>query len=732
MSSSCSVHWRAVLRKRGLATRLFVLAAAAAVFGLSATSALGAPGHGRTWELVTPPDPNGAPVLGVFGRDVAGERVMYATIGPSPGAPAGSLIAFNTAVRGPLGWTAQPLGSPYSVATDVFLPVVPGGADEDLSTSIWTSSLPLLPGAPAAPRLGLYRATADGAMALLGDVGSVVDDVTKNITMVGVSDDGQHVVFQAEDRLLPADDGRVGGSAAYEFAGDELRLVGVDAAGNSLSTCGVAAGSDNRAPNAVSRDGRRIFVTSPATSCEGATPRVYLREDGATTTEISASRCARPDCGEPQAVRFVGATPSGSTAFMVTTQQLTSDDVDSGSDLYRYDVDSGALSRVSAGPAGIAANVAPTSAAHAADDGSKVYFVATGELVPGQGVAGSPNVYLADGDGLRLVATLAPSDSWPNGRVRDGAQEDAQITPDGERMLLVSSAALTADDTDARRDAYLFDADSGEIERLSGTAGVGNGDFDAEVAMAANELVMLAGRRTHGLSVDGRRVFFTTQEGLLPEDVNADLDVYEWADGDLALISSGVGNTEMFYGGASADGSSVFFTTQESLVAADRDAGDSDLYAARLGGGFPEPQPPPAGCSGEDCRTASGVRLSRLVPASVTHVGRGKARGLRLRRFRRSERRRMTATGRMRLVIGSPTAGLVTARALTRIGARRRTVARGGVKSIRPGDVTLRLRLSLDARRRLSRGHVLRIRLVLRHSRLRSPLVVSLKLGPRR
>jgi hypothetical protein len=110
------------------------------------------------------------------------------------------------------------------------------------------------------------------------------------------------------------------------------------------------------------------------------------------------------------------------------------------------------------------------------------------------------------------------------------------------------------------------------------------------------------------MSADGRRVFFESRDALALSDVNLNLDVYQWqaqgkgsctrAGGCVALISAGLAGRSSFVD-ASAEGSDAFFLTDRSLVGAD--PGSFDLYDARIGGGFPEPVPPPL-CVGDACQ----------------------------------------------------------------------------------------------------------------------------------
>jgi hypothetical protein len=83
-----------------------------------------------------------------------------------------------------------------------------------------------------------------------------------------------------------------------------------------------------------------------------------------------------------------------------------------------------------------------------------------------------------------------------------------------------------------------------------------------------------------GASQDGTRVFFRTQEKLAATDTDAFFDIYERAGSTTTELSigpaGGNGTYVSTYRGASADGSHVFFDTNEPLVASDTDAACDD------------------------------------------------------------------------------------------------------------------------------------------------------------
>lgn len=646
------------------------------------------PGHERAWELITPADPVAAIVLRPLAQSPDGASVAYMSIGPLPGAGAGDLAAPNRTTRGPAGWTSEPLGLPYEVEGEGGpLPTFPVAFSRDLATSIWSSRFRLTSDGPE-ERYGLYRREPTGRLTFLVALG------TEEPRFVRIAEDASRVVFSTPEHLLPADASRESGESLYEVEGTELRLVDVDATGALLSACGASVSTES----SVSRLAERIFFTTSGPDCAGP-QRVYMREGGTSTLEISSSQCTRPDCNAQASVSLVGATRTGSSAFLVGSQQLTDEDSDEVADLYRYDAESGELELLS-GTESVSAGVLTERFAWSSD-GSRVYFFARGRLVPGQGAEAETNLYVSDRGELRFLASL------PETKLHASAS--------GENVLLETSTPLDGADTDGRADVYRYDAGSNTFARISSGPLGGNGDFNAVLGSESENSVAAASipLAMHQLSAGGAHAFFVTSERLVPEDTNEFADVYEWSAGNVALVSSGSAGDGAQFAGASGDGRTAFFLTSASLVAADRDGGDHDLYAARIGGGFEE-QVTPGGCG--ECRAATGagtVTLPALASTSPTKAGR---RGrLRVVRIGARAGRNVARKGATSIVVFAPAAGLVRVTA-SDLAARKaeRSAAAGRAGAVRPGRVTVPLSFVPSVRRRLQRGVDVPVRLVLR------------------
>jgi hypothetical protein len=676
-------------------------ASAAAEPGTPVSVPPGVPDQGRSWELVTPAEVVSAVMYNVRALSADGNRVSYMTIGPLPEAPAGAPFpTANMAVREAGGWSDQPVGAPYPLlgAPRIFGLFYPGpqALGPDLETSIWTNYLPLGPG-ESEKEIGLFRQAPDGAFTPLAEVG-------RSGHFIGASEDVQRVFFSSEQHLLPADAGRTEGKSIYEIDGSGVHLVDVDDEGALLSGCGSSVLSDeyeDAIDGAISADGQRVFFTTHP-GCVGPA-EVFLRQSGATT-EISASQCDLSDCGPEADVSFVGATPSGSSAFLVTEEKLTDEDTNSYPDLYRYDVASGKLTLLSSPPGGVGLAVRSTPV-HASTDGSRVYFYAAPQSGPEAGTG--EHLYLADQSGLH---TVGPSQSL------------VQISADGRYALLSTYVALAKSDTDERLDLYRYDAESGTITPVSveGPAG-GNGPFEVRTEptyFAESDPT----QPYRSMSEDGSRIFFSTEERLVPQDHNEALDVYEWADGSLGLISSGEGDRPDVYLGSTPDGRTVLFRTTATLLPSDRDGGEMDFYEARIGGGFPETAAA-EGCGGSCSGTPRG-KADRAVPASA----KARSDAIQVRRLGPAERRQIVASGWITLLAEVPEAGRLSAEARARIGHRVQAVASTEVTAARPGPARLRMRLSQAARERLAAGESLRVSLTLRLAHLPSTRRVKLEL----
>lgn len=609
----------------------------------------------RFYELVSDGDSQGSslPEQRLTVSD-DGERAMFIAVafGEQQGAP--YITNPNIAERSASGWEVKPmapdpdLGGSFegngdaAVTKRLWLGQFPSGANQWMVRNLEGSLTPLSSPLLALERTGQFATGFEGA-----------------------SSDFRTLVFSASNStLLPGEtlvEGQ-GHSNLYELsdaggANPTVEIVNRDGGGSVVGgACGARLGSlasdgagFTARTRAVSADGSVIhFSTRAGTptsgSCGTTFPvRVFKRVDGASTVEVSD--CAKtppvtcPTSGDDY---YWSASADGSRTYFSTARQLTDSDTDSGADLYLYDSSPPAgepnLAQVSAGE--IVAGDHPTIGAGAnvlgvsdvSMDGSRVYFVATGRLTTGA-THGANNLFVYERDAahpdgrIGFVATLAPGagdaflwnrvKKFPEGKpayalpryVGEGA---GRLDGDGHLLVFLSRAALLpAEDQDAVDDLYRYDDDSGQLSCLS-CAGDGPVDvrlYGQQIAGAHADQI----QQERIASEDGSEVVFTTREKLLGEDANSVQDVYLWDSGLLSVISGATGESGVLgagkdgIGGAaiSPDGGSIFFLTRATLLPQDTDNGGYDYYVTRVGGGFPQVEPPidPCNPNPEACKS---------------------------------------------------------------------------------------------------------------------------------
>jgi hypothetical protein len=657
--------------------------------------AAGVPGSGRAWELVTSAEPvaarlalgehGGGPGHLALGISTSGDRIAYKTTGALPDASFGAIVDTNLAERGADGWSNRTI--PYPVPDFVNLTGLligvegPLAFNADLTEAFWVNELeePESKGfftGPLGPPYTMEVAKAPSYYR-------------------GVSADFSHVFFVSEAHFLPADAGRTSGFSLYEYDAGVLQLVDVDNGGNPISACGSSYAD-------ASADGSEVLFTATP-NCSSGSAHLYLRAGG-HTTDVSASQCTLADCGPEAEPAYLGLSPDGAFVFFSSAQRLTDADNEGKPMVYRYDVASGTLSQLFQQPpeAGASSLGDFSHMVRSSVDGSRVYFFARDRLLPGQGSFGDWNLYLADAGGLHIVAA--------------GAGESVFVTPDGRYAVFTSAERLAPGDTDSSVDVYRYDADTGEIALISaGTDGKGNGAFGAKLPETSRV-------------VDGnRRVVFDTAEPLLPQDRNGKEDVYEWSEaGGLALVSGGVPGLPGAFVGVTPDGGTVFFLTTATLLARDRDQGEADIYAARIGGGLPEPpEPGPAGCSGSEC----GESLGGGSPRQLSLPRPDLSHRLELGPIDAAARRQLARTGATTLLVEAPAAGRLN---VVGRGKGKQPLASGSAQAKDAGPLLVALRLQPAARRALARGKrvSMRILLTLGQARLRGPALTLKQGGP--
>lgn len=662
----------------------------------SASSGRGADGD-RNVELVSAIDRNNAFQMTYAKLSDDGERVLYRIFGGIPGSPSGSadiLLATRTAA----GWASHSVLPSTEQLLDASY--TPYFTTPSLSDYLVTARSGLASHGPES----LARLTDGGVQELLhvypdhlaiGDSGVPTSDLVHLFENVTEPIDGGHV----PDTLN-----------VYDFGSTSPVLVSRLPDG-SVPTCGVSprgfansiTASSDASQHWVAADGARVFFESQGSDPSCAGPIELYMRDIATgrTALISGPVDSGPDNGV-NTPALVQAGADGSWVIYNTSTNLVVTDTNGTADLYRWTADVGNPGQgtnvcLTCGvpDAGVLANLNAPGAV-ASQDGSRVYFVSTQQLLPGAG-----NLYMLDHGTLRAVGSVTTATLG----VTPTSSRGTDLTPDGRVLVFASddSAMNTATTPPSDNSGcggacleyYRWDSDSGVVTCVScSTAGAAN------VAVSSN---LVAGNfrgidTTHALTADGSRFIFSTAAALMPEDVNGDSDVYEWHDGELGLITDGTTPlTRASILEVSPDGRDVLFA---SMVAEAPRAtpGTLNVYDARIGGGFPAPPTPTPSCVDDQCQGAASAKPQLSVTGSERFSGRGDdesaafsvtaTRRVRGRHFkvavRLSRRAHLAAVGR------------------ARIRGRMRRVAASTRTARDAGTVTLTLTLSRLARRKLA------------------------------
>jgi hypothetical protein len=696
----------------------------------------------RAYELVAPPYKEGA-LVSATSISEDGSHVLGLSFGAFAGTEnvPGLDAGYDFTRAAGVSWMSSPLDPPASLGYINHLE----NSFEDVSVDFGRVLFPDVGEAPHPGVRDIYIRESDGAFV---EVGPELPPISTENRAAGeelgadayrgASSDLSHVFFSVHDAaeagrdaeekalLWPGDD-TVQGTSLYEYVGtghagigsDVPALVGVDNTGHQISQCGTSLGATRIEPkdayNAVSRSGEMVFFTARPGGCEneegteiGTGPAVYElyarvgpQPASATTVNIAGSSgCAiSASCNVTSEVTYQGASEDGSKVFFTAEQAgLVAGNEDGSNVLYECELpgDGGvqpratgaadpcpSLKAISVTGNGEGANV--LGVARVSEDGSHVYFVASGVLATnsnGQSAgfnpeaqAGADNLYVYEPNPAHpgqyeteFVAMLCSgheeSGAVPDARCQSSESDEAdwqredsrpvEATSDGNFLLFASFGDLTSDDSSTARQLFRYDAQAGELVRVS--AGQKSASFPAGFNGDGNTTAYPASFPTQGYAVSSNAVsappsmssegsdpyvFFESSDGLTPQALNAQQigegpggepvyaeNVYEYHDGNVSLISDGQDlsrelnqTSAVRLDGTDASGSDVFFSTSDSLVGQDTDTGQ-DIYDARIDGGFPAPVVP-AGCAGDACQGPRSAPPLLTSAGSVTQPGGG-------------------------------------------------------------------------------------------------------------
>ncbi len=353
----------------------------------------------------------------------------------------------------------------------------------------------------------------------------------------------------------------------------------------------------------VSPNGSEIFFKAGG--------RLYVRVNDERTVQIDG---ARGGSGPGGGGSYAGLSADESQVFFSdeASAGLTSDTAPgSGSNLYRYDIDTGQLS-----------DLTPVAGADATfsgvgEDGSYLYFTSptavTGSQANQSGEtaqSGQENLYL-DHEGTIAFVTHAGAFTDSN-----GIKHVPVVSANGAFLAFTSTDSQAGYDNNGQPEIYLYSAQANRFECASCNP-------DGEAPSSGVSLGNAPGLN-HWVTNHGQ-VLFETAEALLPRDTDGVSDVYEFDfDSGLHLISSGTSAYDSRLLPASVSGNDVFFLTRQQLVPQDGSQEALKVDDARVDGGFPVAAAPPLCTTADACRSAASPQPSIYgAPSSQTFSGAG-------------------------------------------------------------------------------------------------------------
>ncbi len=593
----------------------------------------GPPGSDRAWELVSAPDSGGNPVSAGAGYSDDGNRAYYNVRGGTPDSVAGSLYTKLFAERTSTGWKTK-RNFPNRAQANASIWNEPEGR-RDLAETVafnfsFTGSEPsswrLFPDHPATKVFSIPNSEWGG--------------------FTTVSEDASRVVWALKGPQDPAHPAPSGINQFYDVTTGSPEIISLLPDG-SVPLCGVTGWASviqlSGKRGWVSSDGSLAFFDTRGNNC-GDSEQLYVRDiEAGTTTRMSSTPISGPECD----AYFIKSTP-GTAYFWTTSRLVASDSEPAGctgggnlsltadGDVYRYDTGDGSLQCVTCLVPGVDADVqlnssnSPNREIGVADDGSRIYFRSSHSLLSGGDPEGGVYVVRLPAEELLYVGGLGllPGDTGSNALNSDGSvfafrASTASLNPLGGQSNGGTAQFYRYDD----RDRSLLCVSCPQ----DGSAPVGE-VLPAKLVAAEEQ----QSPNTTPLDNAGDFIFSTStplypaDQNTAPAHPNNGLDVYEWRDGRLLLVSDGLTNWPVQSGfesnvegpraaGITPSGHDVFFTAPTQYTADALD-GYTRIYDARQGGGFSFPAPPKP-CPLEVCQGIPKGAPEELPPGTRTFTG---------------------------------------------------------------------------------------------------------------
>jgi len=300
------------------------------------------------------------------------------------------------------------------------------------------------------------------------------------------------------------------------------------------------------------------------------------------TREISIGPSGGNDA---RAAHYEGMSHDGSEVFFSTKEKLVTGDNDQAAeDIYVRNLTENRTILISQGDPGCAAQGCGNGAQPAiflpggiAPDGGIVFFSSEEKLAGPDSDGTGFDIYARDVAAGTTTLVSAPDASCAGCLSNGLPPQFLGVDGDGDRAFFTTDEKLASADADSGEgDLYVRDIGAGTTSLVS-TAGTCPPDLPVDQNCEPSY---------GGSSADGSDVYFETNDRILAGDIDKSQDVYEWSEGTITLTSigpgGGNGDANVSFAETTPDGDVAFFETDESLVVSDTDS-SQDVYR-RAGG----------------------------------------------------------------------------------------------------------------------------------------------------
>lgn len=333
-----------------------------------------------------------------------------------------------------------------------------------------------------------------------------------------VSSDGSTAFFVTDERLTGADtDSAIDIYARDVAGGGGTTLV---SRGDPLCACG----NSGAAPvyKDSSADGSRAFFTTDEPLVEADADDVtdvYARDLPSGPTSLVSSGSA-----EELTASFEDASSDGTQAFFSTTESLVEEDTNDANDIYSWS--GGAPVLITSGICPPEGDCGSTFNAATAD-GATVFFTTTELLDPGDEDDQSDIYGQEVGGGAPTLVSRGVPACVPECGNGTAPAIFGEVAASGATVVFTSIEPLVPLDIDEEADVYVRDLVAGTTTLASPPPGLCSGGECPATFLR--------------VSGDSVHVFLQTMEWLVPEDSDAEPDIYErdLNDATTRLVSTG-------------------------------------------------------------------------------------------------------------------------------------------------------------------------------------------------